>query len=190
MTIYFVSDTHFGHQKEFLYKKRGFATIEEHDKVVFENIMAVASQDNTLWNLGDTYMNELSSENRNRLATIASSFGRANIVPGNHDTPTKMKVLMELGFTVYSGGNEFKGDCVISHIPVHTCQLESDYNDSGEGRFKFNLHGHLHSGTVPMMKNCAIVPDPRFRCVSMEQINNKPISWAELKQEFIEKRVI
>ena len=35
--IYFTSDTHFCHDKEFLYKPRGFSSIEEHDKTVVEN---------------------------------------------------------------------------------------------------------------------------------------------------------
>lgn len=190
MTHFFVSDTHFGHQKEFLWKKRGFSSIEEHDEALFNNIMAVASQDNTLWNLGDVFMNELSSKNEYHLRTIAHAFGKSNVIPGNHCTRVKIIKMQELGFHIWPSGVEYKGDFVLSHIPVHVSQLESDYNESGEGRFVANIHGHLHSGIVPMKKNGATVDDPRYRCVSMEQIDNKPISWAELKQEFINKRVI
>lgn len=190
MTIYFVSDTHFGHNKEFLWKTRGFTSVQEHDKVIFENIMAVASNENTLWNLGDVYMGELSSENESRLAKIAKAFGKANIIAGNHCTPHKIIKMQQLGFKIYPSGTEFKGDIVLSHTPEHVSQLDEDYQDTGEGRYKANIHGHLHTGIVKVKHNGQSVRDHRYRCVSMEQINNKPISYEELKQEFINNRVL
>lgn len=35
--IFVTSDLHIGHNKEFLYKPRGFSSIEEHDKALIEN---------------------------------------------------------------------------------------------------------------------------------------------------------
>lgn len=184
---FFVSDTHFGHSKEFLWKKRGFTSIEEHDEAIFNNIMAVANQNDTLWNLGDVYLTQLSDQNRGRLATIAASFKKAFVLPGNHDTPSKIKLLQEIGYIIQPSFTEFRHDYTISHPPVHTCQLESAYTENGEGRFKANIHGHLHTGIVPDKHG---KPDKRYRCVSMEQIGNKPISWEELEQEFRKNKVI
>ena len=41
--IYITSDLHFGHQQSFLYEPRGFNSIEEHDKVIIENIYSFIS---------------------------------------------------------------------------------------------------------------------------------------------------
>lgn len=35
--IYLTSDLHFGHNKEFLYKPRGFNSIEAHDEQIIKN---------------------------------------------------------------------------------------------------------------------------------------------------------
>ena len=35
--IWFTSDLHFCHDKEFLYKPRGFNSIEEHDTAIIQN---------------------------------------------------------------------------------------------------------------------------------------------------------
>ena len=34
--IWFTSDLHFGHDREFLWGPRGFENIQEHDAVIFE----------------------------------------------------------------------------------------------------------------------------------------------------------
>ena len=35
--IYLTSDTHFCHNKDFLYEPRGFQSIEEHDEAIVKN---------------------------------------------------------------------------------------------------------------------------------------------------------
>ena len=50
--IYFTSDWHLAHNKEFIYKKRGFNSIEDHDKAIFENLKMLQPGD-ILYNLGD-----------------------------------------------------------------------------------------------------------------------------------------
>lgn len=35
--IYFTSDLHFGHDKDFIYKSRGFNSIGDHDNTIIEN---------------------------------------------------------------------------------------------------------------------------------------------------------
>lgn len=35
--IYFTADLHFGHNKEFIYKKRGFNSVDEMNNKIIEN---------------------------------------------------------------------------------------------------------------------------------------------------------
>ncbi len=51
--IWFTSDLHFGHNKEFLYKPRGFNSIEEHDETIINNFNSVVSNDDEVFILGD-----------------------------------------------------------------------------------------------------------------------------------------
>ena len=53
----------------------------------------------------------------------------------------------------------------LSHSPIHDSEL----------RGKFNIYGHTHF---------KYVDDPRYRCVSMEQIDYKLISLDKIRNEF------
>ena len=51
--IWFTSDFHFGHEKEFLWKPRGFTTWEEHAQKVIENYNSVVRPNDEVYILGD-----------------------------------------------------------------------------------------------------------------------------------------
>ena len=57
---FFTSDLHFGHNKDFLYKPRGFDNIEEHDDTVIENWNSVVSKDDTVY----VYIKSKPSDNK------------------------------------------------------------------------------------------------------------------------------
>ena len=39
--IYFSSDLHFSHNKDFIYKARGFTSIEEHDEEIIKRFNSI-----------------------------------------------------------------------------------------------------------------------------------------------------
>lgn len=51
---------------------------------------------------------------------------------------------------------------ILTHIPVHMDQFT---------RFKGNIHGHLHTKRID---------DPRYFCVSAEQVNLTPVPISEV----------
>jgi len=53
----------------------------------------------------------------------------------------------------------------MSHIPIHPQNME---------RWKLNIHGHMHSN---------VIDDPKYRCVSVEQIGFKPLDLQEIIDE-------
>ena len=54
--IFVTSDLHIGHNKPFLYEKRGFSSIEEHDTEVLRRWNSLVSYDDTVYILGDLCM--------------------------------------------------------------------------------------------------------------------------------------
>lgn len=60
-------------------------------------------------------------------------------------------------FFAQCGSREVNG-VLLTHYPVHPSQVE--------GRYRGNIHGHLHSKQLP---------DPIYQCVSAEHTGYKPV---------------
>ena len=52
------SDTHFGHDREFLYGPRGFTSIQEHDEEVIRRWNSVVNPEDEVFHLGDVMLND------------------------------------------------------------------------------------------------------------------------------------
>lgn len=167
---FFISDTHFGHEGTACRFKRPdgtplrpFKSVEEQDETLVLNWNTTVGPKDRVYHLGDFCMA------RKHLAYLHRLHGRIAIVAGNHDpwdldTWRKYpKVDHVQGYMTYP-----KHGIICSHIPVHPNQLE--------GRFQFNVHGHLHAHRV-MNGN---MPDTRYINVAVEQINYTPISFDDL----------
>jgi calcineurin-like phosphoesterase family protein len=101
--------------------------------------------------------------------------GRKVLIKGNHDLEDAKTYLQY--FDDIRGSHQFDG-ILITHIPVHPDSL---------ARWGFNVHGHLHANRVMMPNYYSDNPnrasiDPRYFCVSVEQINYTPISLEEVKK--------
>lgn len=154
----FIGDTHFGHKNiiKFEPEKRPWATIEEHDEALIANWNSVVNTIDTVWHLGD-----FSICGSGRMHMIAKRLnGIKKLVLGNHDKSRQL----EPYFQFYGMCSYFDG--VLSHMPVAIEQ---------QGRFKHNIHGHLHS------KNMS---NSFYWNVSCEQINCIPIEYEELKRKY------
>jgi calcineurin-like phosphoesterase family protein len=81
------SDLHLNHNKDFLYGKRGFKNIEEHNETVINNINELVKPDDILFSLGDFCLNTTEDQ----LNTIISRINCKNIylIFGNHPNPLK-----------------------------------------------------------------------------------------------------
>ena len=90
--IWFTSDLHFGHDKEFLYKPRGFNSITEHDETIISNFNSVVSNDDVLVILGDVML----GDNNYGIKCLNRLNGHKFIIRGNHDTDKKVAKYLEL----------------------------------------------------------------------------------------------
>ena len=95
--------------------------------------------------------------------------GEKVLIKGNHDLDSTSEYLKY--FKDIRATHQLDG-LLLSHIPIHPGSL---------GRWKANVHGHLHANLV--LKEGTEIPDPRYINVSMEQLDDyTPVSLEELKK--------
>ena len=90
--IYITSDTHFGHNKDFLYKPRGFTTIQEHDQEIINRWNKIIDNSDIVYHLGDVMLND----NEYGMNCLRQLNGQIKIIPGNHDTENRLKLYESL----------------------------------------------------------------------------------------------
>lgn len=145
--IWFTSDLHFNHNKDFIYGPRGFSSIEEHDEEIIKRWNKVVESDDTVFVLGDLLLNDKKDDDAIK-NTIDRLEGNIIIVPGNHDTSRRVdryvyeacsviKVCPPADILKYK-----KYQFYLSHYPACTTNFDDDKRFSGR---LFSLSGHTHS---------------------------------------------
>ena len=167
-----VADTHFGHQ--LMARLRPWPTVEEHDEAIIDNWNSLVAPTDRVYVLGDLCMN------RRHVGTVSRCNGKKVLVKGNHDI-FKLKDYLPYFDDIRAYVVKPKHNLIMSHIPIHPQNM---------GRWKLNVHGHTHEYQVQAddkfsdgdyvepsdLKN----PDPRYRCVSLEQTGYKPVDLMEI----------
>lgn len=146
--IFFTSDLHLCHNKDFIYGPREFKSIDEHDETLIKNWNETVSPEDTVFVLGDIMMGPDrigGIEKLNRLN------GTIVLCRGNHDTDSKMNDYFSrcskidqriMGKETYANVIKIgKWSFYISHHPT----IIGDFNCAKSGHKKFCLHGHTHS---------------------------------------------
>src|SRR5438067_1498244 len=181
--IFVCADTHFGHRRvvtalrdDGVTKQRPWFSTEDHDSAIIRNWNARVHPNDYVLVAGDVAIN------RSALNTMIRCNGKKVLVKGNHD---KFRPEDYLGIFEDIVGSYGVGDFIVTHIPIHPMELMS----SG-GRWRGNIHGHLHDLRVMTPKYDADGKwdgdeiDPRYLCVSMEQLNYTPITVEEAFARF------
>ena len=84
--IYITSDFHFCHNKEFLYKPRGFSSIEEMNIVLVENYNNIITPEDKVYILGDCMLND----NETGIKLLSQLKGHKYLAIGNHDSDARI----------------------------------------------------------------------------------------------------
>lgn len=86
--IFFVSDLHFGHDRPFIYGRRNFKSLEEHDSTLIYRWNQVCLNTSIVFNLGDFIFNDALGE---RFLNICRqlSFNTMYLLAGNHTSGHK-----------------------------------------------------------------------------------------------------
>jgi calcineurin-like phosphoesterase family protein len=81
MSVFFTSDTHFGHKKIIEHSHRPFASVEEMDEYIIQRWNAAVKKQDDVWHLGDfNFRSKLTTEDYFRQLN-----GKIHMVWGNHD---------------------------------------------------------------------------------------------------------
>lgn len=143
MTLWIISDTHFGHANILDYEPRRRAwcdgTIEGHDRAIIEAWRAVVQPDDDVLHCGDFALGH-----RERVAEILAQLpGRKYLVLGNHDRgPSAME---SLGFFVAEKSRSWE---LTLGRWIHVRHAPSSFTGDECANGTVLLHGHMH-GHVP-----------------------------------------
>ena len=178
--IYFISDTHFGHEAIISYCHRPFRSIDEMNETLIKNWNETVSDNDTIYFLGDFSFcgYEKTRDILNRLK------GKKIIIVGNHEKKG-IQGLLNLGWDVaFETPIEIMENLpkigLVNLILSHQPQYISDN--------KFNIHGHIHDAKLE-----SEYPDMNPKnhlCVSVEKIDYKPISLQEVMERYVKEYFI
>lgn len=174
MEIFLISDTHFGHQgvTKFLNddgsKLRPWDSVEEMDAEMIKRWNSTVGPNDKVYHLGDVVIN------RKALSTLYALNGEKVLIKGNHDL---FRLEEYTPFFKDIRAYHILDNLIMSHIPIHKDSV---------GRFRGNIHGHLHSKRV---KDKWDKIDPLYECVCVEQTDFKPISFEVINKRFKERNL-
>ena len=171
--IWLTSDLHLCHDREFVYKPRGFKTVDEMNEVLINNINEYVSDQDTLYILGDLGLGQDTDKILEYLNKIKCK--EIYIIRGNHDTDNRLSAYRE-SFVNLAGIYDAKYlrfgkyHFYLSHYPTMTGNLEKE----ALTQMTLNLFGHTHQKSdfyndIPYMYHVGV--DSNFNCpVKIEDI--------------------
>jgi len=194
--IWFTSDTHLSHNKDFIFKARGFDSIQEHDETLMRNWNEKVSNDDEVYHLGDVaFGNPIKAK-----YIIEQLNGKKYLVRGNHEKTVLnrehvrnlfewIKDYHELKIPDETAPNKYRLICLF-HYPIVSWRGKTaakGFHLHGNGTLKkilqsvygndypedsFHLHGHSH-GKYKSEEN-------RILDVGVDNCNFYPISIDEV----------
>lgn len=183
MAIYVCSDLHLGHDKEFLWKTRGFNSVEEHDAAIIQRHNELVKPDDTVYCLGDLFF----GDKEQGIEKLQKLNGQFYVVIGNHDTNARVAEYLRLmgsdennHFKILNVqyAYEFKYKkyhLFFTHYPTIT-------GNPGSPFYTWNIHGHTHSNSS--------IDESRLLCydVSPEAHDCRPILLDDILEELRERK--
>lgn len=178
--IYFTSDTHFCHNKDFCYEPRGFKTIEEMNEKIFNNWNSIVTDEDDIYHLGDVMLND----DTQGMMYLENLKGKIHIIRGNHDTDTRVEKYKQLNNIVeitYATIIKYrKAHLYLCHYPTLTANYD---DDKPWHKNLVNLFGHTHQQENFYNNN------PYMYHVGVDSHNCKPIEIEEILEEIRQKKI-
>lgn len=135
--IWFTSDLHFGHDREFIWEPRGFANVQEMNETELKKFNEKVQPEDTVYILGDTMLGD---------STVGEEYlkqlnGHKIFILGNHDTNPRIEIYKKYADeVVYAKVIKYKKRTIyMSHYPTLTGNLDGD-----AGHCVLNFFGHTH----------------------------------------------
>ena len=140
--IWLSSDLHFCHNKDFIYERRGFHSIQEMDEAIVRNFNEAVAWDDDLYILGDIMLND----NDKGIRLLRQLPGNIHILIGNHDTSSRVELYRQEPRIIVEGYATVlkyqKYNFYLCHYPTLTANLDDDKSLT---KRPLCLAGHTHS---------------------------------------------
>ena len=151
--IFITSDTHFAHDREFIWGPRGFTNHVDHDNKIIENWNSVVQPDDIVYHLGDVIL----GDNEYGISCLKQLRGNIKILAGNHDTKTRITLYNQLDNVEVIGLAYLikyrKYNFYLSHYPTLTANLDEGAPLKAK---VINLFAHTHQQSNFYMDNPAM----------------------------------
>lgn len=125
--IFITSDTHFCHDKDFVYQPRGFSSVHEMNEEIVKRWNSVVSPIDTVYHLGDVMLND-DIEGCNCIRRLN---GQIYIIAGNHCTANRWQKYANIRHDIIPLGLatiiKYRGyRFYLSHYPTITSNYDVD----------------------------------------------------------------
>lgn len=182
--IWFTSDLHFWHDKEFIYKARGFESVDKMNDALIKNINNNVTNNDHLILLGDLAL----GGNTDATPLISQLYGKKRLIVGNHDTPRRLMHYWgffeeEQNFWTFTYKSKLGRiyQFILSHYPIITWEEKELNQDTNPCFIPINLHGHTHS------KEKFYNDNPFCYHVGIDAHNNYPVEIEEIIEQIENK---
>lgn len=181
--IFLTSDLHFNHDREFVWKVRGFDSVQEMNETIVKNWNSIVSPNDDVYVLGDLCLGggtpSILLANKK---LIESLNGKLHIIRGNHDTNPRVIMYSQCANVVdevkWADMLNYKGyHFYLSHFPTLTGNLEKE----SLKKCTCNLFGHTHQTTNFHLDM------PYLYHVGVDSHNCYPVSLDDIIQEMNNK---
>lgn len=167
--IWVTSDWHFNHDKEFIWKARGFNSISEMNEAIVERCKHLIKDEDTVYVLGDCMM---SADAAAGIELIKQIPGHKFLALGNHDTDSRVALYKQnnlfedicWGYMIKKG----KKKLLLTHYPTLVSNGETSNGI-------YNIHGHTHS------KDKVVDTLPYCYNVNLDAHDCYPVNLEEIK---------
>lgn len=177
--IYFSSDLHFNHNKDFLYKPRGFDSIDVMNTTVVANWNSIVTNEDDVYILGDLML----GDNEAGILLLKLLNGKLHIILGNHDTDTRIELYKNLENIVeicYATQLKYKKTYFfLCHYPVITANFDDQLPWA---KHLISLFGHTHQQHIFYNDN------PYMYNVGLDAHNCYPVSIEQIIEDVKNKK--
>ena len=160
MTLFFISDTHFGDAPRLRVDKRPFASVSDMDRTIVERWNETVTADDEVWHLGDFAFGPPAQRITELLGGLN---GRKHLIIGNNDGPDTVEQPGWASVQHYAEVTVEGKRLVLCHYAFRT------WNKMGQG--VINLHGHSHG---------RLKPAPRQYDVGVDVWDFRPVTLATI----------
>jgi len=199
-SFWWTSDTHWNHDRDFIYGPRNYNDIESHDKGLIKTWNERVKETDTVFHLGDFYC--CSNKSNDVLNVIRQlNFNTLYLIWGNH--PASVKQLFKEEIESQYGLKDVEIYPLIKHIGLKKIIFIGFYNEvfiNGQhicmshfshrswhknGNGSWMLCGHSHKNDKGINPDCL---DGKILDVGIDNFGG-PVSFAEIKQIMNKKNI-